>query len=439
MDHGNPSIDGRDGLVLQRRARDVRARRPAARRRRPGPRGAGARRPDDGDARGRLARRRRRRSSTAGTSTCAAGDEQLETIVRHRHGSAWLAAAPAWPCHRGEPVDRRACAGARPHRGPLADAVAGPSSAAPLAAVAAAAGTPPTSPPLCRRRRRWPAWRWPAPLVVRRRPTAGRPRRPAADDRPRQPAAQNRRVADVPAALARLDADVLTFSELTPIHATHLRSSPLAASYPYRIELPERRGSGTGLWSRHPITQRVTAKTKHHTVVADVAAPGGTVRLVVIHTQSPVDPPPRVGARPRAARRDGRRTARRDDRRLQRRVVAPRVPAPARRGGWRDAHISSGRGLSCSWPTEQWHPLFRWHPPFVRLDHALVNDGLARARRRRLRRPRQRPPGDHGHRAASCASNALNARPRWDRACFSSSLISANVRPSPSAGTNTAS
>jgi endonuclease/exonuclease/phosphatase family metal-dependent hydrolase len=45
-------------------------------------------------------------------------------------------------------------------------------------------------------------------------------------------------------------------------------------------------------------------------------------------------------------------------------------------GGWRDAHQAVGRGLSCSWPTSQWNPLFKVHPPFVRLDHALVNDGL---------------------------------------------------------------
>ena len=32
-----------------------------------------------------------------------------------------------------------------------------------------------------------------------------------------------------------------------------------------------------------------------------------------------------------------------------------------------------------------------------------------------------------------------NARPRWDRACFSSGAISAKVRPSPSLGMNTGS
>ncbi len=249
----------------------------------------------------------------------------------------------------------------------------------------------------------------------------------------------NHRVADVPASLATLDADVITFSELTPSHAARLQASALAAEYPYRIELPARHASGTGLWSRYPVTERVTARTKHHTVVADVAAPGGTIQVIVVHTQSPIDHHhqwlsdlDRLGAlcvdQPAVMTGD-----------FNAGWWHPEFRRLLRRGGWRDAHIAVGRGLSCSWPTDQWHVAFRWHPPFVRLDHALANDGLADPRRRRLRRARQRPPGLAGHRAASRPSSALNARPRCDMACFSASVISANVRPSPSSGTNTAS
>ena len=133
----------------------------------------------------------------------------------------------------------------------------------------------------------------------------------------------NHRVADVPASLATLGADVITFSELTPSHAARLQASALAAEYPYRIELPARHASGTGLWSRYPVTERVTARTKHHTVVADVAAPGGTIQVIVVHTQSPIDHHhqwlsdlDRLGAL-------CRRPAGGDDRGLQRRVVAP--------------------------------------------------------------------------------------------------------------------
>ena len=215
-----------------------------------------------------------------------------------------------------------------------------------------------------------------APLV-RRRP------QPAAD-----PAARpltvihsnllyiNRRVPDVPATLARYDADVVTFSELTPSHVAHLRRSSLAAAYPYRIELPARYASGTALWSRYPVTEQPSTDTKHHTIVADVDVPGGPVRVVVLHTQSPID------------------HHRQWEHDLDR-LVALTVDPPAvmtgdfnagwwhpefRRllqHGWRDAHIELGHGLKCSWPTDRWHPVFHVHPPFVRLDHALVNDGLA--------------------------------------------------------------
>ncbi len=187
----------------------------------------------------------------------------------------------------------------------------------------------------------------------------------------------NHRVADVPASLAPLDADVITFSELTPSHAARLHASALAAEYPYRIELPARHASGTGLWSRYPVTERVTARTKHHTVVADVAAPGGTIQVIVVHTQSPIDHHQqwlsdldRLGALPvdQPAVMTGDFNAG---------WWHPEFRRLLSRGGWRDAHIAVGRGLSCSWPTDQWHLAFRWHPPFVRLDHALANDGLA--------------------------------------------------------------
>ena len=98
----------------------------------------------------------------------------------------------------------------------------------------------------------------------------------------------NRHVTEVPRAIARLDPDVVTFSELTPIHADRLRASSLATRYPYRIERPARAGSGTGLWSRYPVTEQGSAGTNHHTVVADVDGPGGPIRVIVTHTQSPI-------------------------------------------------------------------------------------------------------------------------------------------------------
>jgi endonuclease/exonuclease/phosphatase (EEP) superfamily protein YafD len=186
----------------------------------------------------------------------------------------------------------------------------------------------------------------------------------------------NRRVPDVPATLARYDADVVTFSELTPSHAAHLRRSSLAATYPYRVELPARYASGTGLWSRFPLTERVSTNTKHHTVVVDIDLPGGPVRVIVLHTQSPFT---HHGQWEHDLRQLATLTV--DHPALMTGDFNASWWHPEFRRllehGWRDAHIESGRGLKCSWPTDRWHPVFHLHPPFVRLDHALVNDGLA--------------------------------------------------------------
>jgi endonuclease/exonuclease/phosphatase (EEP) superfamily protein YafD len=185
----------------------------------------------------------------------------------------------------------------------------------------------------------------------------------------------NAHVEAVGPALRPLAADVVTFSEYTPAHAVALRASTLADDYPHRIERPARHASGTALWSRFPIIERPTTRTRHHTVVADVDAPGGVVRVIVIHTQSPID-------HHRQWVHDLEQLAALE-------VSGPAVMTGDFNAGWwhpefrrlldtnwRDAHLTVGRGLSCSWPTDQWHPVSAWHPPFVRLDHALVNDEL---------------------------------------------------------------
>jgi endonuclease/exonuclease/phosphatase (EEP) superfamily protein YafD len=187
----------------------------------------------------------------------------------------------------------------------------------------------------------------------------------------------NKHITHVPPAIARLDPDVVTFSELTPIHAERLRASSLAARYPYRIELPARAGSGTGLWSKYPVIEQASTGTNHHTVVADVEGPGGPVRVIVMHTQSPIvhhaqwefDLEQLGGLST-----DGPAVMTGD---FNASWWHPQMRRLMRRGGWRDAHIDTGHGLSCSWPNERWHTIFRWHPPFVRIDHALVNEDIA--------------------------------------------------------------
>jgi endonuclease/exonuclease/phosphatase family metal-dependent hydrolase len=136
------------------------------------------------------------------------------------------------------------------------------------------------------------------------------------------------------------------------------------------------RAGGAGMWSRWPLTAREWSTTTHRTVVADVHAPGGAVRVVVVHTVSPLHGS-RLWAQDLAALAaidiDGPAVMTGD---FNASWGHPEMRRLMTAGGWRDAHQLLGRGLSCSWPTDHWHPAFKIHPPFVRLDHALVNDGL---------------------------------------------------------------
>ncbi len=202
----------------------------------------------------------------------------------------------------------------------------------------------------------------------------GRPRRRPAASGPSVSVAHfnllyiNDRLAQDLPAIGGARADVLTFCELTPRHLRTLQSSELAAEYPFRVESPGPYATGTGLWSRFPLTPVEAPELEHHTVAADVDTPIGSVRVVVIHTRSPMHhvgewtedlteltespiptdrPAVLIGDFNAAWGHPGFR-----------RLV---------RAGWRDAHRELGRGLTNSWPTDR-----RWAPPFVRLDHALV-------------------------------------------------------------------
>lgn len=169
------------------------------------------------------------------------------------------------------------------------------------------------------------------------------------------------------AVLRGLRADVLTFSEYTPAHAEVLAPA-LAEHYPYRIERAGPYAHGMALWSRFPVADlRATALT-HERITADVTAPAGTVRVMVVHTISP----PNKVAEWRAEMALLAAEAQATDRPAV--MIGdfnaswnhPDLRAIAA-GGWRSAHRDRGRGLSPSWPAD------RWYPAFMRIDHALVS------------------------------------------------------------------
>ena len=295
-------------------------------------------------------------------------------------------------------------------------------------AVGAARHRPP--PPGDRRpcRSARPAWRWPRRWSCR---AARRRRRAAARaatlrDHPQQPAVHQprvrRRCAGVLLAARRRHPRV---QRAHPDTRRRLDRLGAAERYPHRRLAAASRGArASALWSRFAAgTRRVTAGStttaRRRRRRRCRAAP---VRVVVVHPHRA-----RSSARLRAWSRDlgalGELVAAPDGRRDRPATSTPAVVAsrPLRRapadGGWRDAHEVLGHGLSCSWPTDG---TAFGHPPFVRLDHALVDDGRRPSRHRGLRRARQRPPaassvGHAWQRQRSCSptcSERLSARER---------------------------
>lgn len=181
----------------------------------------------------------------------------------------------------------------------------------------------------------------------------------------------NRRTGDIPAVLAGLDADVLTFTEYTAEQAAIFLASPLAGAYPYRIEHPAPGPAGSAIWSRYPLPEIAMPDWRYRPSAAVVLAPD-PVTLFVVHPLSPI-----VSAAGWYEELGHLMTIGRD-------VEGPIVMIgdfnaaywhPQYRRllnvGWRDAHQATGHGFATSWPTD-----VTLLPPYVLIDHALVNDGL---------------------------------------------------------------
>jgi endonuclease/exonuclease/phosphatase (EEP) superfamily protein YafD len=185
-----------------------------------------------------------------------------------------------------------------------------------------------------------------------------------------------RRPAALAAAVLGVDADILALSELHPAHAAALLADPGADRYPHRFDRTATNADGMAVWSRYPLADvEWVAMEVRPAVIATVCLPGGdAVRLVLAHPNPPTTRrglrhwEPSMDAIHEAASAPGPPTIIVAD------LNAARWHPPLRRllaRGWRDVHEAAGRGLSVSWPTAGLWPI-----PFVRLDHALVGDGL---------------------------------------------------------------
>lgn len=176
------------------------------------------------------------------------------------------------------------------------------------------------------------------------------------------------------------DADVLVLHEFTRLHRADLidlldrLDLDGGTRYPHRAERPDRGPHGIGVWSRHPLRDTVFLPSDTRLgLVTCVDIGGQLVRIVAVH------PPPPMNRRALRGWRDGLRA-------IEHVAAQPGPPTmivgdfnaarwhpPFRRllHRWTDAHESLGKPWGGTWPTDR-----RLVPPFVRIDHALLDPGL---------------------------------------------------------------
>jgi endonuclease/exonuclease/phosphatase (EEP) superfamily protein YafD len=182
---------------------------------------------------------------------------------------------------------------------------------------------------------------------------------------------ENRQPTAAAVTVAALDVDVLVLSEMTPELTQVFTAAGLTDQYRHRIDRSRSLADGLVVWSRHPLEELAVTQLSHERIRARVAHPDGPFIIDGLHTQSPIH-----HVRTWTSDLDVLAGERAPDEpavivgdfnaawthRPFRRIVAR---------GWRDAHRALGLGTSNSWRADK-RPL----PPFVRIDHALVNDGL---------------------------------------------------------------
>lgn len=182
---------------------------------------------------------------------------------------------------------------------------------------------------------------------------------------------ENERLDDAVETILSSESDLLVITEYTPRVHDAFEASPLGARWPHRIDHSQDSPGGTAVWSRYPISPRSAPDTKFATVIVDVTLPDrSTVRVVGAHAPTPTHD------------FDRWRDELADLARFARSGIPTVVVGDLNASWWhpdfrdllaaglRDAHQVSGAGFSVSWPTGM------TIPPFVRLDHALVDEQL---------------------------------------------------------------
>lgn len=181
--------------------------------------------------------------------------------------------------------------------------------------------------------------------------------------------ASNPRTADIAAVIRHLDADVVLYQELTPLHHRGLAAAGALDGYPHAVADPRLGSHGSAIYSRVPLGGA------HVAAVAGVGMTRATLRigssridLLNVHTTSPLNGTRRwndeLRALARLASSSGLRLMAGDFNATHDHVGLRRVLA----AGLDDAHRRVGRGAAVTWPVDLWRL-----PPLVRLDRVLVS------------------------------------------------------------------
>lgn len=168
----------------------------------------------------------------------------------------------------------------------------------------------------------------------------------------------------------RHDVEVFSALELTHAEVERLDQAGLKQLLPYRVLQPEFGATGSGIYSRHPVTELTGLFTPlgHNMPAATVALPGGTeVELVAVH------PDPPLGRKEKEWRTVLRTLPSASPSVI--RVLAGDFNAsldhrPFRDlldRGYVDAASQVGKGLTPTWPNG------RAIPPIISIDHVLAD------------------------------------------------------------------
>ncbi|WP_061299763.1 endonuclease/exonuclease/phosphatase family protein [Herbidospora cretacea] len=168
--------------------------------------------------------------------------------------------------------------------------------------------------------------------------------------------------------------DVISVQELSPRAVEGLAAAGLGSLMPYDHLEPHYSASGSGIYSRFPVTPLpgFAPGDGHRMPYARIAVPGAPpVELIDVHTVAPL-------GRDLGLWRDGLRSLPRPDAGTIR-ILAGDYNATLDHAefravvgqGWVDAADATGKGLVTTWPAG------RRPPPLITIDHVLVDPRVA--------------------------------------------------------------